>query len=76
MEYVVKISVTENGPGISLSHEVLTELGAKIGDTITLAKTRDGLVLTSLTPQAYRQLEIDREVVRLRRNVLHELGRR
>ena len=73
---MVKLKVTTVGSsaGVVLPKEVLARLRIEKGDTLFLTEAADGYRLTPFDPDFERQMELARQVMRGRRNVLKELA--
>jgi len=74
---MVKLKVTTIGSsaGVVLPKEVLARLKVEKGDTVFLTDAPDGYRITSYDPDFERQMELARQVMRERRNVLRELAK-
>jgi putative addiction module antidote len=74
---VVKLKITTVGSsaGVVLPKEVLARLRIEKGDTLFLTEAADGYRLTPFDPDFERQMELARQVMRGRRNVLKELAK-
>ena len=74
---MVKLKVTTVGSsaGVVLPKEVLARLRIEKGDTLFLTEAADGYRLTPFDPDFERQMELARQVMRGRRNVLKELAK-
>jgi len=60
---------------VVLPKEVLARLRIEKGDTLFLTEAADGYRLTPFDPDFERQMELARQVMRGRRNVLKELAK-
>jgi putative addiction module antidote len=74
---MVKLKVTTVGSsaGVVLPKEVLARLKIEKGDTLFLTDTTDGYRITPYDPDFERQMDLARQVMRKRRNVLKELAK-
>ena len=71
----LKLRAIGNSVGVVLPKELLSRLNLGEGDTVHAVETPEGLVLTTLDPQAQEQLRVGREVMKRYRNVLRELAK-
>jgi putative addiction module antidote len=71
----LKLTTVDNAVGVVLPHEVLARLNIDQGDTLYLTEAPDGYRLTAHSPEFERQMELAREVMRERREVLSELAK-
>ncbi|MEJ0046414.1 MAG: AbrB/MazE/SpoVT family DNA-binding domain-containing protein [Rhodospirillales bacterium] len=74
---MVKLKVTTVGSsaGVVLPREVLARLKIEKGDTLFLTEAPDGYRITPFDPDFERQMQLARQVMRARRNVLKELAK-
>ena len=73
--HTLKLTQIGNSVGVILPKEVLARLKVEKGDTIYLTESADGMRLTPHDPNFASQMTAAREVMRKRRNVLHELAK-
>lgn len=71
----LKITTVGSSAGVVLPKEVLARLRIEKGDTLFLTEAADGYRLTPFDPDFERQMELARQVMRGRRNVLKELAK-
>ena len=75
MSTALKIVAVGSSSGVILSKETLRELGAERGDTLFLSRMPDGdYRLSALNPEATRQLEVARKLMRRDRELLRALA--
>ena len=60
--------------GISLSLAVLEQLGVREGDSLQVTETKDGLTLKKVDPIIEQQMEVARQVMADRFDVLRRLA--
>jgi putative addiction module antidote len=70
----VKIRRIGNGQGITLSKDLLHDLGASIGDELFVVKTPTGVQLSRFDPEFDRALEASRGFMRRYPNALKKLA--
>ncbi len=71
----LKVTQIGNSVGVILPKELLAKLGIAKGDTLYAIATEDGIRLTPSTPDFEAQMEVAREIMKRRRNVLRELAK-
>jgi putative addiction module antidote len=71
----LKLTQIGNSVGVILPKEVLARLKVEKGDTLHLTDTPGGIALTAHDPVFEAQMSAAREIMRKRRNVLHELAK-
>jgi putative addiction module antidote len=75
MNRPLKLIAVGNSTGVILPKDVLADLGAEQGDTISYIKTADGIELRTSDADFDAQMKVAREVMRRRRRALRELAR-
>ena len=75
MNKPLKLIPIGNSTGVILPKDVLAELGAEQGDTISYVKTPDGIELRMADADFDAQMEVARDVMRRRRKALRELAK-
>lgn len=73
--HALKLTQIGNSVGVILPKEVLAQLKLEKGDVIYLTDSADGVRLTPHDPRFEAQMTEAREIMRRRRNVLHELAK-
>lgn len=71
----LKISKIGNSLGVILPRDLLSRLKLDKGDSLFLTETPDGYRLMPYDPQFAEQMQTARELMKKRRNVVHELTR-
>jgi putative addiction module antidote len=71
----LKLIQIGNSVGVILPKELLARLGVGKGDTIYAIDQPDGIRLTVAEPDFAAQLEVARQIMKQRRNVLRELAK-
>jgi putative addiction module antidote len=71
----LKLTAIGNSVGVVLPKEVLNALKLAKGDTVYLTESPDGYRLTPYDPQFAQQMTLARQIMKRRRNVLHELAK-
>jgi putative addiction module antidote len=61
--------------GVILPKEVLARLKVDAGDAVFLTETPDGYALSPYDPEFEKDMELAREFMKERRNVLRELAK-
>jgi putative addiction module antidote len=69
-----KIQKIGNSLGVILPKDVLARMHIGLGDELTLSESPNGVSLSVYRPDAAMQLEIAREVMSKRRNILKALA--
>lgn len=75
MNATLKITRIGNSAGIILPKEVLTQLGAEVGETLSVVTTPRGIELSVEEPDFEAQMAAAREVMVRRRRALRELAK-
>jgi putative addiction module antidote len=73
--HALKLTQIGNSVGVILPKEVLARLNLVKGDTLFVTNTPDGVALTPYDPNFQTQMTAARNIMRKRRNVLHELAK-
>ncbi len=71
----LKLTQIGNSVGVILPKELLAKLGVGKGDTLYAIDQPDGVKLTVADPEFESQMEVAREVMKRRYNVLRELAK-
>jgi putative addiction module antidote len=71
----LKLTQIGNSVGVIFPKELLAKLGVGKGDTLYAIDQPDGVKLTVADPGFESQLEVAREVMKRRYNVLRELAK-
>jgi putative addiction module antidote len=71
----LKLTQIGNSVGVILPKELLAKLGVGKGDTLYAIDQPDGVKLTVADPEFDAQLQVAREVMKRRYNVLRELAK-
>lgn len=71
----LKVTQIGNSLGVVLPRDVLSDLDVGKGDTLHLTKSPDGYRITKSDPEFARKMELAREIMRKRHNVLRELAK-
>jgi putative addiction module antidote len=64
-----------NSSGVVLPKELLEALKVKQGDKLFVSQTPDGLKLTPYDHESAAQMDVMRQIMRERRNLLRELAK-
>ena len=75
MNSTLKITKIGNSAGIILPREVLTHLGAEVGETLSVVTTPGGIELRAEEPDFDAQMAAAREVMARRKRALRELAK-
>ena len=75
MNKPLKLIPIGNSTGVILPKELLGELGAEQGQTISYVKTPNGIELRPYDAEFEDQMTVLRDVMRRRRNALRELAK-
>jgi putative addiction module antidote len=75
MNKPLKLIPIGNSTGVILPKEVLRDLGAEQGQSISYVKTPEGIELRPYDAEFERQMDVLRDVMRRRRNALRELAK-
>lgn len=73
--YTLKLTQIGNSVGVVFPKELLAQLKLEKGDTFYVTESPDGLRITPNDPVFEAQMRLAREVMKERRNVLHELAK-
>lgn len=73
--YTLKLTQIGNSVGVVFPKELLAQLNLEKGDTFYVTESPDGLRITPNDPVFEAQMRLAREVMKERRNVLHELAK-
>jgi putative addiction module antidote len=73
--HALKLTQIGNSVGVILPKEVLARLNLVKGDSLFVTNTPDGVALTPYDPNFQTQMTAARDIMRKRRNVLHELAK-
>jgi putative addiction module antidote len=71
----LKVSQIGNSLGVILPKEVITQLRVEKGDALWLVEGPNGYHLTPYNTELSSQMEAAREIMKRRRQVLHELSK-
>lgn len=71
----LKVTQIGNSLGVVLPREALAELNVDKGDALYLTKSPEGYRLTKTDPEFARKMDLAREIMRKRHNVLRELAK-
>jgi putative addiction module antidote len=72
---VLKVTQVGNSLGVVLPREVASGLNVVKGDSLFLTESPEGYRLTKTDPEFARKMELAREIMRKRHNVLRELAK-
>lgn len=75
MNTTLKIKKIGNSAGVILPKELLAQIGAEIGHTLSVSRTSRGLELAPAEPDFDAQMAVAREVMARRRRALRELAK-
>jgi putative addiction module antidote len=75
MNKPLKLIPIGNSTGVILPKELLRELGAEKGATISYVKTPNGIELRPYDEEFERQMQLAREIMRKDRAILRELAK-
>jgi len=73
--FSLKLTQIGNSVGVVLPKELLARLRVEKGDTVYVTESPEGIRLTPFNPEFEKQMELARQVMKARRNVLHELAK-
>ncbi len=73
--HALKLTQIGNSVGLVLPKELLALLQVEKGDTLYATRSPDGVRLTPFDPAFEEQMKAAREIMKARRNVLHELAK-
>jgi putative addiction module antidote len=71
----LKVTTVGSSAGVVLPKEVLTKLRVVKGDFIFLTESPDGFRITPYDPEFEEDMALARQVMRKRRDLLHELAK-
>jgi putative addiction module antidote len=71
----LKVTKIGNSVGVILPKEALARLNVGAGDNVFLTESPDGYRLTPFSPEFQRQLDVAKQVMKDRREVLRELAK-
>lgn len=71
----LKLSRIGNSVGVVLPKDVLAKLRVREGDRLYLTEAPDGYRITPFDPEFARQMDVAAQVMRRRRDALHELAK-
>jgi len=74
MNTKLKITSIGNSAGVVLPLELLARLRVEKGDTLYVPELPDGIKLAAFDPEFAAKMEVAEQVMRRRRNLLHELA--
>ena len=72
--YTLKITTIGNSVGVILPKEILAILNVDKGDSLTVTRAPDGLMIRSYNPDFAKWMEIGEKVMREDRDVLRKLA--
>ena len=75
MNKPLKLIPIGNSTGVVIPKDLLQQLGAKQGDTLSVTKTPQGIELRAGDPDFDEQMRIAREIMRDRYGALRELAK-
>lgn len=75
MNATLKITKIGNSAGIILPREMLSHLGAEVGETLSVVTTPGGIELRAEEPDFDAQMAAAREVMARRKRALRELAK-
>lgn len=75
MNMTLKITKVGNSAGLVLPKELLAQIGAEIGGTLSVVRTPRGIELAVEKPDFEAQMEAAREVMARRKRALRELAK-
>jgi putative addiction module antidote len=73
--YTLKLTQIGNSVGAVFPKELLAQLKLEKGDTFYVTESPEGLRITPNDPDFEAQMRLAREIMKERRNVLHELAK-
>ncbi|MGD0911713.1 MAG: AbrB/MazE/SpoVT family DNA-binding domain-containing protein [Terracidiphilus sp.] len=71
----LKVTTVGSSAGVVLPKEVLTKLRVVKGDFVFLTESPDGFRITPYDPEFEEDMALARQVMRKRRDLLHELAK-
>ena len=75
MSIALKVTQIGNSVGVILPKEMLARLKVQKGDSLYVTEIPDGIKLRPYDEEFAQQMEVAREIMRKRRNVLRELAK-
>lgn len=72
---VLKVSQVGNSLGVVLPRDVAAELNVEKGDSLYLTRSPEGYRLVKSDPEFARKMELAKQIMRKRHNVLRELAK-
>ncbi|MGA8391416.1 MAG: AbrB/MazE/SpoVT family DNA-binding domain-containing protein [Burkholderiaceae bacterium] len=73
--HTLKLTQIGNSVGAIFPKELLARMNLEKGDEFYVTETPDGLRITTHDPDFEEQMRIAREIMKERRDVLHELAK-
>jgi len=73
--FTLKLTQIGNSVGVVLPKELLAQLKLDKGDSLFVTESPDGMRITSHDPAFEAQMRVARDLMKVRRNVLHELAK-
>lgn len=73
--YTLKLTQIGNSVGAVLPKELLAQLKLDKGDSLYVTEAPDGMRITAHDPVFEAQMKVARQLMKDRRNVLHELAK-
>ena len=73
--HTLKLTQIGNSVGAVFPKELLAQMRLEKGDEFYVTDTPDGLRITGHTTEFEEQMRIARDIMKQRRNVLHELAK-
>ena len=73
--FSLKLSQIGNSVGVIFPKEFLARLHLEKGDTLYVTESPEGVRLTPFNPEFEKQMDLARQIMRSRRDVLHELAK-
>ncbi|HKN21782.1 MAG TPA: AbrB/MazE/SpoVT family DNA-binding domain-containing protein [Terracidiphilus sp.] len=71
----LKVTTVGSSAGVVLPKEILTKLKVAKGDFVFLTESPDGFRITPYDPEFEEDMALARQVMRKRRDLLHELAK-
>lgn len=75
MTTALKLTQIGNSLGVILPKDVLAKLNVERGESLYVVDSPDGILLTPHDPGFAEQMKAARQIMKKRRQVLHELAR-
>ena len=73
--HVLKLTQIGNSVGAVFPRELLNRLQLEKGDALYVTESPDGLRITKHNPEFAEQMQAARDIMKRRRDVLHELAK-